>query len=392
MNEQKQSFNFDSLVATSKKYNDTIMLTKEDISSGTKIYCKEDYAQELYDLMRNYEKKSGSPLIAVKDLQVGGIYDVVATGISFTDNYIKAHEKNSKAEVLIPFREFSSSIESLSKGENIKFKAMILKANKAGQFIASEKNCLSMTHKDELFTHLKNNTWFTVKIKRLIKGGYVAMYKNDVECFIPGSHAGANVIREFNKLLDTEITVMVDNYDGANDLFILSYKKYVKHSMPERISELRFGQKYNGTLTNKPYDFGIFVEIEGYFTGLLHSSDFNNYEEVRKFYKAGDDIEVYVKNVTKGKDGYRVILTLDPDEIDAEKKKWDQLRTNIENKLFDYEVDINNNAIKIHIDGLVYDVTLRRQDLESNMNKYPKVRVNNVDPINKNLKFEFANE
>ena len=37
-----------------------------------------------------------------------------------------------------------------------------------------------------------------------------------------------------------------------------------------------------------------------------------------------------------------------------------------------------------------YEVSLRRKDLERNLNQFPQVRVFKVDPINKRLKFEFV--
>lgn len=388
----QNNFNFDELTATKEKYNTTVKLTEEDEKAGVRIYCKESYAQDLYNKMQEYNQANGITGNVCKDLVEGQVYDVVATQISFDNSYIKANEKNSRAEIIIPFREFTESIDSLTKGENLSFKVMVTKAGVNGQFVGSQKKCASIIYKGELFEHLKNNTWFPIKIKRLIKGGYIVLYKNDIECFIPGSHAGANVIKDFNRLLGVEMNVMVDNYDASNDLFILSYKKYIRHSMPLMISELKFSKKYSGILTNKPYDFGIFVEIESYYTGLIHSSEFSDYSEVKKYYKSGDEIDVYIKDVTKKKGNYRIVLTLDPDEINEEKKKWDQLRDKTENRTFDYEVNQDNNSISIYIDGEVYDVMLRRKDLDKNLDKYPKVKVKKVDPINKNLKFEFAED
>jgi len=382
----------DDLFKTTSKYNLDVILTEEDRNSNTKILCKEDYAQELYDKMNNYSEEHGISTSACKDLEVGEVYDVVATQISFDDGVIRAHEVNSKAEIIIPFKEYESSIDDLARGMNLNFKVMITRIDGNNDFIGSEKSCISIVYKDELFKHIEDKTWFSVKIKKLIKGGYVALYKNNLECFIPGSHAGANVIRDFSKLLDTELNVMVDNYDASNNLFILSYKKYIKHSMPDKVTELSFGKKYTGVLTNKPYDFGMFVELEGYFTGLIHSSEFENYAEAKKIYKGGSEIDCYIKNVTRKGDNYRVVLTLDPDEIDSVKRQWDELREKTENKTFEYEIDAERNSIKINIDGESVDVSLRRQDLAVNLSKYPRVRVYKVDPINKNLKFEFIGE
>jgi predicted RNA-binding protein with RPS1 domain len=160
--------------------------------------------------------------------------------------------------------------------------------------------------------------------------------------------------------------------------------------MPTMVSELEFGRQYTGTLTNNPYDFGVFVEFEDYFTGLIHSTEFEDYNSAKRSLRSGDEINFYIKNVTKKGKQYRIVLTLDPDSIDSEKKQWSDLRDRTENKVFEYDVDSSSNSIKIHIDNDLYEVTLRRRDLERNLSLYPKVRVSSVDPINKNLKFEFV--
>jgi ribosomal protein S1 len=380
----------DELFRDNSKYNTSINLLQDDIDSDMKVYCKEPYAQELYDAMNKHSSDTGMDLYACKDLDIGTIYSVKAVQIDFDDKSIRAEEVNSSVEIVIPFSEFASSLEDLTKGEGTEFSTMLIRQDRTGSFIGSEKQCVSINYKKEIVAHLENKTWFEVSIKKLIKGGYVAMYKDTVECFIPGSHAGANVIRDFSTLLGTTTNVMVDNYDQSNDLFILSYKKYIQKSMPLMISELKFGHKYTGTLTNKPLDFGAFVEFEGYFTGLIHSSEFEDYAEIKRTMTAGDEIEFYIKNVTKKGSQFRIVCTLNEDTIDREKKRWDDLRTRTEGESFEYDVDSNNNSIKIYIDGESYDVTMRRKDLQRNLDIYPKVKVSKVDPINKSLKFEFV--
>lgn len=380
----------DFLFSRKGKYNDSVVLTEEDKKAGVKIYCTEPYAQELYDLMRAYENKEGKPSYVSKDLTIDSIYEVRATSICFDTKIITVEEPFSKINIDIPFKEYSGEIDTLARGENVIFNIMITRYDKNLGYIGSERKCNSINYRKELFKHYEENTWFEVKICKLIKGGYIATYKDTIECFIPGSHAAANVIRDFKDLIGTSMNIMVDNYDQSNDLFILSYKKYIEHSLPQMITELKFGQKYSGRLTNSPYDFGIFVEFDNYFTGLIHSSEFENYDLSRKQYRAGDTIEFYIKNVVKKGPQYRVVLTLKEDDIDSEKRRWSDLREKTENKSFNYEIGSNNSSIKIQIENESFEVTLRRKDLQKNLNLYPRVKVYKVDPINKNLKFEFV--
>ena len=380
----------DLLFSRKGKYNESVVLTDDDRKAGVKIYCMEPYAQQLYDAMNDFENRNGQSTHVNKDLDSGSMYEVKATSISFTEKLISVEEPFSKISIEVPFKEYSGDIEALSRGENVRFNIMIIKNDKSLGYIGSEKKCTSINYKKELFKHFEENTWFEVHITKLIKGGYIALYKETIECFIPGSHAAANVIRDFKDLIGRSLNIMVDNYDQSNDLFILSYKKYIEHSLPQMVTELKFGQKYTGILTNNPYDFGMFVEFDNYFTGLVHSSEFDNYDVDRKKYRAGDKIDFYIKNVVKKGKQHRVVLTLKEDDIDSEKRRWSDLREKTENRIFDYEVDSNNNSIKIQIEDESFEVTLKRKDLQKNLNLYPRVKVYKVDPINKNLKFEFV--
>ena len=374
---------------TLSKYNTNVTLTSEDKNDGVKIYCHEDYAQDLYDAMNNFEKNGH---ISTKDLQENDVYRVKANIISFQDKLIHAEDISSKTPVIIPFREYSKDIELLSKGDDREFLIMIYKSTKYGENYGSERKALSISYKQDLFNHLSENTWFDVTITKLIKGGYLALYNKEIECFIPGSHAAANVVHNFNDMLNKTLTVMVDNYDQANDLFILSYKKYVTQSMPTMIENLDFNKEYTGILTNKPYDFGVFVEIDGYFTGLVHQTEFTDYETIKKTLRTGDTLKVYVKDITSKGGQIRIVLTLNADSVNTEKLAWQQLREKTESRSFAYNVDARKNSISIDIDGENYEVTLKRKDLEKNLNKFPYVKVSKVDILNKSLKFEFVED
>jgi ribosomal protein S1 len=377
------------LFKTVGKYNSSVKLTDEDRKIGVKIYCQESYAQELYDVMVSHEKSSK---IISKDIKEGSICKVSAKTISYDDKTIYAEDILSSMPVAIPFREYSKSLDDLANGGDREFFVMIYKSTRFGENFGSEKKALSVSYKQELFTHLSEDTWFDVTITKLIKGGYLALYKKEIECFIPGSHAAANVVHNFNDMLNRTLTVMVDNYDQANNLFILSYKKYVTQSMPVMIENLEFNHEYTGVLTNKPYDFGVFVEIDSYFTGLIHQSEFEDYDIAKRTLKTGDTLKVYVKDITTKGSQFRIVLTLKPDNVNSEKLAWQNLRDKTQNKCFPYDVNSKKNSISIDIDGENFEVSLKRRDLDKNLSKYPFVKVSKVDLINKSLKFEFVEE
>lgn len=379
---------FDWDLLSNDKYNTTVNLTEEDKKSRVKIMCQEPYAQELYDLMREHENDRGTSSFACeKDFKIGSVYSVVAKTISFDDKAILVEEVNSMVQMIIPFKEYAGDIEELTKGNELNFKVIVYRADRHGEYYASERKCRAINYFDELIDHQSKNNWFEVKIVSLIKGGYIALYKNEVKCFIPGSHAGANVIHDFSTLLGKTINVMIDNYDRSNSLFILSYKKYVKHSLPIKIRELRFNKQYTGTLTTKPYDFGMFVEFEGYYTALLHSSNFDNYNEVKSRMKTGDEVSFWIKDVTFRKKEYRIVLTLDKHSISDEFLKWENIKEKVEGKEFNFEISHDNRRVSIEVDGEPISLNLNKLYRDKDLNTYSKVSIFKVDVINKTFNY-----
>ena len=379
--------NTNQIFKSQEKFNTQINLTPFDKKNGTKVYCNEDYAQELYDLMFNNSKDSK---FKCKDLTQDEVYTVVAKSLSYDLFEIYAEELNTKTSIVIPFKEYSNDVSVFeTDNDSRKFLVKIYKSSKTGEHYASEKKARSVAFAQELSNHFSNNTWFSVKLVKLIKGGYLALYRDEIECFIPGSLAAANVIKDFSSLLNTTINVMVDNYDAINNLFILSYKKYISASMSTEVQKIDFEKEYIGTLTTNPLDFGIFVEIENYYTGLIHKSEFKNYEQSRHSYKSGDKLPVYIKDVTVKKGQYRIVLTLEPSQINEEKKQWLFLKKRLEGKAFSYVVNDKKSSISIELDGESFEISVRQSILSNSLINFPYIKVYGVDIINKKINFEF---
>jgi predicted RNA-binding protein with RPS1 domain len=260
------------------------------------------------------------------------------------------------------------------------------------EILGSEKRCAALTLREDVDYFAKNNKWFYVKVVELIKGGYLAIYKNKIKCFLPGSHAAANVIRDFSEYLHKEIPVMVENYDSINNLYIVSYKKYIKETLPEKVSDLSFTQMYTGTLTNNPYDFGVFVEFQNYYTGLIHKSDFVDDAAFREFTKglrAGSQVDFWVKDVVQKKGEYRIILTSDPEQVDSTKKSWQDLKEQIEGQRLDYDYDRGSMAIKLPNEQVI-NISVSPQVMKGRPDE-GRVLIEKVDVLKQNLGFEILN-
>ena len=101
---------------------------------------------------------------------------------------------------------------------------------------------------------------------------------------------------------------MVEDYLTESSTFVFSYKKYLAYVLPTKIEELDLDAKYTGTVTGIA-KYGIFVEFDEIFTGLLHSSkmsaalkeSFKNFE-----FKPGDTVDFWIREITPDK---KIILS-----------------------------------------------------------------------------------
>jgi len=372
----------------SSPINEDIQLDEKDTLSKTKVYCKEPYAASLFNKYKDY---FGEGRVESKDLVIGEIYTVSPTVVNFNDKMITVEEVSSKMPIYVSFSDYIDDISSLTGGSVKDFKIHVTK-NINGCFYGTRKKILERDYWDELKSHYENGTWFTVKLINLVRGGYMALYKNSVQCFIPGSHAAANVIKDFNSLLGTELTVVIDNFDSNSSIYIVSYKKYIAKTLRDKVKDLVFGKKYTGSLTSKPTDYGMFVELENYYTGLIHKTEFENYHEIRKKYRIGDDISCYVKDVQiTSDDKVRIVLTTNKDSIEKTKLEWQRMKNDIIGDVMDYYYDQSSKKLYlINDEGLNFGVDIDPKLVETKMYKHKKVKITDVDVIYQNIDLEFC--
>lgn len=154
---------------------------------------------------------------------------------------------------------------------------------------------------------------YTCIVKEANKGGFFVEVQG-VDAFMPGSLAAPNKINNFQSYVGKEIIVMIEDYLQDMNSFIVSHKKYISYILPQKIANLDLMEKHKGNITGTSR-YGIFIEFDEIFTGLLHVSKMND-DTKNKFnkreYSPGDEIEFYIGEVTKDN---RLILTEeDPQE------------------------------------------------------------------------------
>jgi ribosomal protein S1 len=274
-------------------------------AGGMKVYCHEPYAQSMLDAYNNYTAGTDWENLT-KDLEEGKVYACKIVSLTETDAfaetgsgqtiYIDLKKENRDAEKL--------GISGLDFSIGAKIEAHVRKTNDGYAGSVVENYIRSI--RAELFDQIKKQTSaYKVRVESINKGGYIVDLCG-IKCFMPGSLAAANKITDFESYIGKEIHVMVEGYVEAKDIFVVSYKKYLSKIIDQKIQELDLTMKYRGSVTGTS-DFGVFVEWDEVYTGLIHRSEFEGDERVANL-TAGDEIEFYVKEI---KDNNKLTLTLD---------------------------------------------------------------------------------
>jgi len=300
-----------------------------------KIFCQESYAQELYDRFYGIEIKSkdvkiGQSIKAL-DLEVLSNGEIEVHTDAGIDIYLDMRKEKKYFEA-IGITDFSiENMKRLSNEGVFKYlfkqkdEFVVLKGKEGAIRGTLYDSHLSYVRREFMKQITEQKNAYTAKVISKNQGGFFITVAG-VDAFLPGSLAAANKIVNFETYIGKEICVMVEDYLSASDTFIFSYKKYLEKILPARMEALDRTQKHTGIVTGVS-KYGVFVEFEEIFTGLLHSTEmtpatlekFNAYK-----YCAGDSIELWVKDIK----GDKLILTeIDPalkvDEMNIFKEKME---------------------------------------------------------------------
>ena len=182
---------------------------------------------------------------------------------------------------------------------------VIIKKSSNGDVTGSVSAGYELTLKRELHRAITaEDCAYQVRVKEVCNGGFMVDLSG-IECFLPGSLAATNRIMDFSEYVGKIISVMVETYDQRRDIFVVSFKKYLKRIIGSKVKELSLTQTYIGKVTGASGK-GVFVEWDEIFTGIIN---FNN--ENRSYLeslKSGDEIKFYVTDI---KNPHRIVLSMD---------------------------------------------------------------------------------
>ncbi len=357
---QIEDFNWDLLNAEEAKRkkipNATIFAKYKDL-----VYNHSDYALSYYEELIKMEMPGGEPTVGC----AFSISDIVYTRGSEINFGIKggfeciadmAGERGFIESIGFKhYTDFIQFIETPEGREEFLANGYYLVIEQVKPYLKGSitKGQILKT-KEEFFEQIFNPTaaYFGTILEKNQGGFFVNV--QGVLGFLPGSLAAANIVRNFDEMIGKTIPLMVEDYLEGSDTFVFSYKKYVKTVLPQKTNELGVGSKYVGTVTGAT-KFGVFVEFDEIFTGLLHTSKMSDADTERfqnRGYKSGDSITFWIQEISYDK---KIILTsIDPalqrkELEDYRKSRLDEVINGeiINVKPFGLTVKLNDNMIGI---------------------------------------------
>jgi predicted RNA-binding protein with RPS1 domain len=307
---QTPEINWEVLSASSKRTINKELSQKY----GGKIYCHEPYAEELAKLY------AGMP-IANKELSIGDLVRVIGINAisekemnvaveGFIDGIVKFDsEKRFFAMLGLTQEEFMSNLQ------NPDWKASFLNSNYFARVdsihpytrVSLYAGQTEKTKVEFMEQISKQTSAYYGTITGKNHGGFIISVQG-IDGFLPGSLAATNIVRDFDEMIGKEIPVMVEDYLKESSTFVFSYKKYVSNILPQKIDELNREKKYEGSVTGTA-KYGIFIEFDDIFTGLIHASKMS--PELKEDFKnnriePGTKVSFWIKEITADK---KIILT-----------------------------------------------------------------------------------
>ena len=370
---------FEASVPNHKKHNPRVKRHPGDTS---KVFCREPYAQELYELYNGslshlVEPKAGS-VVEGKVVSINKDYAMV--------------DVNWREDAMIELRkenpEFLKYIQPGFPIEVLIEKAGTTHGSNSYSIIASYSKNIVAKKREELLSSIGNPVAYLGTVKELIHGGYFVDVAG-VECFMPGSLGGMNKLVNFEELIGKSLYVMPINYSKEKNYIVVSHREYLKALVPQTISELQAGVEYEGFVTGCSRH-GIFAEFNSCLTGLISRNDIlpenlDNFDNQK--IRPGDAIKFFVKEVI---DNDKIVLSQKP--ITIEPSAWDDIESRYKvpstvtgrvKKIVRYGVFIE---LEPKIVGLLHKSHLS-EDYELEVGQEIDVRITKIDKESKKVDF-----
>lgn len=240
-----------------------------------------------------------------KDIYIGEILKGKVISINKDGVFIGI---SYKAEAIIPKEEVSFdeniSLESLFKvGDEVEGK-VIQRRNDNGYVVLSRKELEKESVLEELNNLYENNQNIEVKVKEVINGGLLSLYKG-IKVFIPASLVDISHVEDLSQFKNQTLLVRLIEFKKTNrETKIVASKKQLILEEKESKAKLAW-ESFNlddvceGTVLRLTA-FGAFVNINGV-DGLLHISEMSwgKVTDPSKVLKIGQVVKVKIIGLDK---------------------------------------------------------------------------------------------
>jgi len=285
--------------------------------NGDKVFSRESYAQELYDLMEGTNACDIIPQLFIGEIHEGIIYAVdqeyITVDIKYRELvYIKANKESDEVRQMLPGQETAVLITET-------------KGTLTGTITGGVKHKTFMDLRAAIDEG--NTAWIGTVNNMIENGGYIVKVQG-VDCFMPGSLAGINKLSDFSSIVGEELYVVPVSFSPDRGTLVVSHRKYLQALIPSQINELKetLDEPKSGLVTGTA-KYGVFVEFNKCLTGMIHNNDLDE-ETLVKFkareIKPGDQISFKVKDIVSEK---KITLT---QKVNVQINPWSDITTRIQ--------------------------------------------------------------
>ena len=369
---------FESTIS-SRKHNPKVKRKPGDTDP---VYCREPYAQELYELY------NGS-LTHLVEPKIGSV--VEGTVVSINKDYAMVDVKWREDAMVELRKENPEYLKYIQVGFPIEVlieKVATSYGSSTYSIVASYSKNIIAKKREELLDSIGKPIAYLGTVTELIHGGYFVNVAG-VDCFMPGSLGGMNKLVNFNDLIGKSLYVMPINYSKEKNYIVVSHREYLKALVPQEVEKLQAGIEYDGFVTGCSRH-GIFAEFNSCLTGLISRNDIlpenlDNFDNQK--IRPGDAIKFFVKEVI---DNDKIVLSQKP--ITIEPSAWDDIESRYKvpstvtgkvKKIVRYGVFIE---LEPKIVGLLHKSHLS-EDYELEVGQEIDVKITKIDKESKKVDF-----
>jgi len=262
-----------------------------------KVFCRESYAQELYDKYNKHEEDTNT----ISKIEQGRQYSGV---IYSSKDSVATVDIGYRQLVFINLQKEDSVFREL--GKTIGTEVDVTITSDPFDDSVSLYGSLTEGARKKTFTEMQtaiktqDTAWSGNVTRMMEEAGYIVRV-NGIDCFMPGSLAGINKLHDFTSILDKDLYVVPVSFSKEKGTIVVSHRSYLKTLIPESIERLKenLTQEITGTVTGSA-KYGVFCEFNQCLTGMIHVNDLE--PDVLTRHKnreiiAGEEITFRIKDI-----------------------------------------------------------------------------------------------